>query len=314
MNPNNFGQFPFGDYQQFPPTSFNFPTDFSHMNSMPPIYDPMMQPHNFSDFHGNSSMPGMHLMPNHTDYNQTSPHNNINNDLNMMPQNDPFIMPNVAWENTDHQLNEDMLDLVNFIDMPEGEFYPGPISNVPNLDMHQNMFNDYPNLSESFSPFSSTASLCDHPSPSSVFTTDCLQIQKDINNNIDPSGTTSISSDDNSDLLSDLPTGVCEDDLQDLKIPDLNRKLKDIGLTRDEVNVVKKVRRQYKNRGYAHTCRQKKVEKKNTMKSQKQILESEIDDLKDDVETLKKERDLCKHNYELMTAQKKSQQHNNNLQ
>ena len=102
----------------------------------------------------------------------------------------------------------------------------------------------------------------------------------------------------------ELPTGVTEGDLSALKIPDLNKKLRDLGLSRDDQNLVKKIRRQHKNRRYAHTCRQKKVDKKNTMKVQKQVLESEINELKLDVENLRRERDEYKRNYELMQKRK----------
>ena len=102
----------------------------------------------------------------------------------------------------------------------------------------------------------------------------------------------------------ELPDGVTEGDLSILKIPDLNKKLRELGLSRDDQNLVKKIRRQHKNRRYAHTCRQKKVDKKNTMKMQKQVLETEINDLKLDVENLRRERDDYKKNYELMQKRK----------
>ena len=102
----------------------------------------------------------------------------------------------------------------------------------------------------------------------------------------------------------ELPSGVTENDLATLKIPDLNKKLRDLALSRDDQNLVKKIRRQHKNRRYAHTCRQKKVDKKNTMKVQKQVLETEINDLRSDVENLRRERDQCKKNYEIMQKRK----------
>ncbi|WP_411025109.1 hypothetical protein, partial [Salmonella sp. s54836] len=97
---------------------------------MPNMNDPMMQNY--------PAMSGMHLMPNQTDYNSNSQHNNSN----MIPPNDhQFSMPNISWgpsnqqPTQDHQLDEDILDLVAYLDMPEREFYPGPISNIPNLDV-----------------------------------------------------------------------------------------------------------------------------------------------------------------------------------
>ena len=106
------------------------------------------------------------------------------------------------------------------------------------------------------------------------------------------------------DLEEQLPEGVTEWDLLNRKIPDLNKLLKDLALNRDEQNQVKRIRRQYKNRGYAHTCRKKKDEKKTTMKEQKQILHMEINELKVDVDRLRLERDQYKRNYELMKQNK----------
>eukprot|EP00800_Vazella_pourtalesii_P005242 TRINITY_DN160_c0_g1_i1.p1 TRINITY_DN160_c0_g1~~TRINITY_DN160_c0_g1_i1.p1 ORF type:complete len:317 (+),score=99.55 TRINITY_DN160_c0_g1_i1:2153-3103(+) len=106
------------------------------------------------------------------------------------------------------------------------------------------------------------------------------------------------------DLEDQLPRGVTENHLLTLKIPDLNRLLKDLELNREDQNLVKKIRRQYKNRGYANTCRKKKEEKKCSMKVQKQSLQVEINGLKDDVERLKLERDQYKRNYEIMQQTK----------
>ena len=106
------------------------------------------------------------------------------------------------------------------------------------------------------------------------------------------------------DLEEQLPDGVSEWDLMNRKIPDLNKFLKDLGLNRDEQNQVKRIRRQYKNRGYAHTCRKKKDDKKTTMKEQKQILHIEINELKMDVERLRLERDQYKQSYERIKQNK----------
>ena len=106
------------------------------------------------------------------------------------------------------------------------------------------------------------------------------------------------------DLEEQLPDGVAESDLLNRKIPDLNKLLKDLGLDREQQNLVKRIRRQYKNRGYAHTCRKKKDERKTTMKEQKQILHLEINELKEDVDCLRLERDQYKRNYELMKQSK----------
>ena len=109
---------------------------------------------------------------------------------------------------------------------------------------------------------------------------------------------------DTRDLEDQLPKGVTEQHLLTLKVPDLNRLLKELDLNREDQNLVKRIRRQYKNRGYANTCRKKKEEKKSSMKDQKVNLQVEINGLKDDVERLKLERDQYKRNYEIMQQTK----------
>ncbi|KAI6658633.1 hypothetical protein LOD99_15431 [Oopsacas minuta] len=108
------------------------------------------------------------------------------------------------------------------------------------------------------------------------------------------------------DLQNQLPDGITERHLLTLKIPDLNKLLKDLGLDKEDQNLVKRIRRQYKNRGYANTCRKKKEERKSSMKEQKQTLQVEINELKDDVEKLRLERDRYKRNYEIMQQTKKA--------
>ena len=108
----------------------------------------------------------------------------------------------------------------------------------------------------------------------------------------------SLGDDDGAELDLKLPDGITREDLTNLGIPDLNKRLKDIGVNKLSEKELKRLRRQFKNRGYAQVCREKKNKKKNTMREQKEELEQEIEQLRSDVENLKKERNRYKNQYD----------------
>ena len=108
----------------------------------------------------------------------------------------------------------------------------------------------------------------------------------------------SVGDDDGREIDLKLPEGISREDLTNLGIPDLNKKLKDIGVNKLSEKELKRLRRQFKNRGYAQVCREKKNKKKNTMREQKDELEQEIEQLRSDVENLKKERNRYKNQYD----------------
>ncbi|KAI6658634.1 Transcription factor MafA [Oopsacas minuta] len=113
-----------------------------------------------------------------------------------------------------------------------------------------------------------------------------------------PDPDSSLEDDDMKDIDLKLPEGISKEDLTNLGIPDLNKKLKEIGVNKMNEKELKRLRRQFKNRGYAQVCREKKNKKKNTMREQKEDLEREIEQLRIDVENLKKERNRYKNQYD----------------
>jgi len=78
---------------------------------------------------------------------------------------------------------------------------------------------------------------------------------------------------------------MSDDELVAMTVKELNRILK--GLPREEVIKLKQRRRTLKNRGYAANCREKRL-------SQKEILESEKDNLRAEVHRLRRENDVVK--------------------
>ncbi|XP_028410113.1 transcription factor MafG-like [Dendronephthya gigantea] len=87
-----------------------------------------------------------------------------------------------------------------------------------------------------------------------------------------------------------------DEDLKHLSVKDLNRRLK--GMPKETVSLIKKRRRTLKNRGYAHSCRIKRVLEKNSLQNTKVDLEAVNQRLQDELSMIRNERDRYKQAYE----------------
>ncbi|KAM8879437.1 v-maf avian musculoaponeurotic fibrosarcoma oncogene homolog Gb isoform 1-T1 [Spinachia spinachia] len=93
-------------------------------------------------------------------------------------------------------------------------------------------------------------------------------------------------------------TSLTDDELVTMSVRELNQHLR--GLTKEEIVQLKQRRRTLKNRGYAASCRVKRVTQKEELEKQKTHLQQEVDKLATENASMRIELDALRSKYEAL--------------
>ncbi|KAG0712673.1 Transcription factor MafK [Chionoecetes opilio] len=100
--------------------------------------------------------------------------------------------------------------------------------------------------------------------------------------------------------LSPPPCDISDDELVSISVRDLNRQLKLRGLCREDIIKMKQRRRTLKNRGYAASCRIKRIEQKDELESERTTEQTDIEKMVSDNLSMRSEIDRLYQNYEAL--------------
>lgn len=93
-------------------------------------------------------------------------------------------------------------------------------------------------------------------------------------------------------------TSLTDEELVTMSVRELNQHLR--GLSKEEIIQLKQRRRTLKNRGYAASCRVKRVTQKEELEKQKAELQQEVEKLASENASMKMELDALRSKYEAL--------------
>ena len=109
-------------------------------------------------------------------------------------------------------------------------------------------------------------------------------------------------SEDHKDNGECIDSGISDERLLSLSVRELNRQLKRSGLSKAEATKMKQRRRTLKNRGYAASCRNKRLEVKDGLEEERVDVVGSIKRLKSNNSVIKQELVELKEKYEELKA------------